>query len=40
MIRKRLILPLSYNGDGAQSTGGSCVFNHSRLRTYIVKAAG
>ncbi len=34
-----LILPLSYNGDGAQSSGSSCIFDHSRLRTYIFKDA-
>jgi hypothetical protein len=34
-----LIVPLSYNGDGAQG-GSVCIFNHSRLRTYRVEKAG
>lgn len=35
-----LVLPLSYNGEGAEGTGSSCIFDHSRLRTYTVKDAG
>jgi hypothetical protein len=34
-----IILPLSYNGDGAASSGGNCLFNFSRLRTYSIEAA-
>lgn len=35
-----LLLPLSYNGEGAEGAGSSCIFNYSRLRTYSVKEAG
>jgi hypothetical protein len=34
-----IILPLSYNGDGAASSSGNCLFNYSRLRTYSIEAA-
>ncbi len=29
-------LTLSYSGEGAQGSGSSCIFNHSRLRTYQI----
>lgn len=32
-----LVLPLSYNGDGAQGSSGNCLFNYSRLRTYRIE---
>jgi hypothetical protein len=35
-----VVLSLSYNGDGAEGSGSSCVFNYSRLRTYLVEDAG
>ena len=34
-----VVLPLSYNGDGAQGSGSTCIFNYSRLRTYRVEDA-
>ena len=33
-------LSLSYNGDGAEGSGSSCIFNYSRLRTYLVEDVG
>ena len=36
-----VVLPLSYNGEGAEGASGSaCIFNYSRLRTYRVEEAG
>ncbi|MBZ0303945.1 MAG: hypothetical protein K8J31_29675 [Anaerolineae bacterium] len=35
-----LIVPLSYNGEGAAGSGSLCIFNYSRLRTYRVEDAG
>jgi hypothetical protein len=32
-----VVLPLSYNGDGAEGSGSYCIFNYSRLRTYRVE---
>jgi hypothetical protein len=34
-----VVLSLSYNGDGAEGSGSSCIFNYSRLRTYLVEDA-
>ncbi len=31
-----LVMPLSYGGDGAEG-GSTCIFNYSRLRTYMVE---
>lgn len=35
-----IVLSLSYNGEGAEGVGSSCIFNYSRLRTYSVEVAG
>ncbi|MCL4251703.1 MAG: hypothetical protein KJ065_26360 [Anaerolineae bacterium] len=35
-----LVVPLSYNGDGAAGDTSVCIFNYSRLRTYRVEDAG
>ncbi|MBI5958021.1 MAG: hypothetical protein HY866_04755 [Chloroflexi bacterium] len=35
-----ITLSLSYNGEGAEGAGSSCIFNYSRLRTYTVETAG
>lgn len=31
-----LVIPLSYGGDGAEG-GSTCIFNYSRLRTYMIE---